>query len=47
MFDRFTKIIFLGTRQATLAARHVEQRSLPTNSLLKSSCGANGTLTAA
>ncbi|KAH7190039.1 hypothetical protein BKA60DRAFT_586652 [Fusarium oxysporum] len=32
MFDRFTKIIFLGTRQATLAARHVEQRSLPTTS---------------
>ncbi|KAF5598605.1 hypothetical protein FPCIR_2902 [Fusarium pseudocircinatum] len=30
MFDRFTMIIYLGTRQATLAARHVEQRSLPT-----------------
>jgi hypothetical protein len=30
MFDRFTMIVYLGTRQATLAARHVERRSLPT-----------------
>ncbi|KAK2688412.1 hypothetical protein QWA68_012334 [Fusarium oxysporum] len=29
MSDRFAKIMFLGNRQAILAARHLEQRSLP------------------